>query len=141
MSIANEDLVRAAKEARRNAYARYSGFLVGTALIEDQSRLHVGCNVENAAYSLGNCADAGAIASMVQEGGRRIRKIAVIGGSGEISPCTPCGGVAASASPSLPTRTPLSSPSTTVANGRITRSVRCYPRRSTCPSRPCAGVS
>ena len=54
--------------------------------------LHVGCNVENAAYPLGSCAEAGAIAAMVQQGGKRIVKIAVVGGPGEVGPCTPCGG-------------------------------------------------
>jgi cytidine deaminase len=54
--------------------------------------LHVGCNIENAAYPLGSCAEEGAIAAMVLEGGTRIVKIAVAGGIGEIGPCTPCGG-------------------------------------------------
>ena len=92
MSIANDDLIRAAKEARANAYDRYSNFSVGAALVDDKGRLHVGCNVENAAYPLGSCAEAGAIAAMVIEGGARIVKIAVAGGSGDIGPCTPCGG-------------------------------------------------
>ncbi len=92
MTIANDDLINAAKEARRNAYNRYSNFAVGAALIDDRGHLHVGCNVENAAYPLGSCAEAGAIAAMVMQGGRRIAKIAVVGGAGEIGPCTPCGG-------------------------------------------------
>lgn len=92
MAISDSDLINAATEARGNAYARYSGFTVGAALIDDQGRLHVGCNVENAAYPLGSCAEAGAISAMVQEGGRRIRKIAVVGGKGGVGPCTPCGG-------------------------------------------------
>ncbi len=92
MTIANEDLINAAKEARRNAYNRYSNFAVGAAIIDDRGHLHVGCNVENAAYPLGSCAEAGAIAAMVLQGGRKIAKIAVVGGSQEIGPCTPCGG-------------------------------------------------
>ena len=92
MSISDNDLITAATEARQNAYARYSGFAVGAALIDDQGRLHVGCNVENAAYPLGSCAEAGAIAAMVQEGGRRIARIAVVGGKGDVGSCTPCGG-------------------------------------------------
>jgi cytidine deaminase len=92
MSIAKDDLIKAAKEARKHAYNRYSNFAVGAALVDDKGRLHVGCNVENAAYPLGSCAEAGAIASMVIEGGTRIVKIAVVGGAGEIGPCTPCGG-------------------------------------------------
>lgn len=92
MTIANDDLINAATEARRNAYNRYSNYSVGAALVDDRGHLHVGCNVENAAYPLGSCAEAGAIAAMVQQGGKRIVKIAVVGGSTEIGPCTPCGG-------------------------------------------------
>lgn len=92
MTIADEDLISAAKEARENAYCRYSGFSVGAAIIDDQGRLHVGCNVENAAYNLGNCAEAAAIAAMVQEGGKRIVRMAVAGGRSDLTPCTPCGG-------------------------------------------------
>ena len=92
MTIANDDLINAATEARRNAYNRYSNYSVGAALVDDRGHLHVGCNVENAAYPLGSCAEAGAIGAMVQQGGKRIVKIAVVGGSTEIGPCTPCGG-------------------------------------------------
>jgi cytidine deaminase len=92
MTIANEDLINAAMEARENAYCRYSGFSVGAAIVDDQGRLHVGCNVENAAYNLGNCAEAAAIAAMVQEGGKRVVRIAVAGGRSELISCTPCGG-------------------------------------------------
>ena len=92
MAIENDDLINAATEARRNAYNRYSNYSVGAALVDDRGHLHVGCNVENAAYPLGSCAEAGAIAAMVQQGGKRIVKIAVVGGSAEIGPCTPCGG-------------------------------------------------
>lgn len=92
MTITDEDLINAAKDARENAYCRYSGYSVGAAIIDDQGRLHVGCNVENASYPLGNCAEPAAIAAMVQEGGKRIDRIAVVGGSGDAAPCTPCGG-------------------------------------------------
>ena len=90
--IANRKLIDAAKEIRENAYCPYSNFAVGAAIVDEQGRLHVGCNVENAAYPLGNCAEAAAIADMVREGGKRIVKIAVAGGAGRIGPCTPCGG-------------------------------------------------
>ncbi len=92
MTIADEDLINAAMEARGQAYCRYSGFSVGAAIIDDQDRLHVGCNVENAAYPLGNCAETAAIAAMVQKGGKRIARIAVAGGRADIATCTPCGG-------------------------------------------------
>lgn len=92
MAIANEDLINAATEAREHAYSKYSGYSVGAAIVDDQGRIHVGCNVENAAYPLGSCAEAGAIATMVQAGGKRIVRIAVVGGRASIAPCTPCGG-------------------------------------------------
>ena len=92
MSLSDDDLIAAATEARANAYNRYSDFAVGAALVDEHGRLYVGCNVENAAYPLGSCAEAGAISAMVQDGGRRIARIAVVGGSSEIGPCTPCGG-------------------------------------------------
>jgi len=92
MTIADKDLIDAAKVARENAYCRYSGFAVGAAILDDNGNMHVGCNIENAAYPLGNCAEASAIAAMVLEGGNRIVRIAVVGGSGDIAPCTPCGG-------------------------------------------------
>jgi len=92
MTIKDEDLINAAKDARENAYCRYSGFSVGAAIVDEQDHLHVGCNVENAAYNLGNCAEAAAIAAMVQDGGKRIVRMAVAGGHDEIASCTPCGG-------------------------------------------------
>lgn len=92
MTVADEDLISAAKDARENAYCHYSGYSVGAAIIDDQGRLHVGCNVENAAYPLGNCAEAAAIAAMILEGGKRIVRIAVAGGSSDVASCTPCGG-------------------------------------------------
>lgn len=92
MAITNEELISAARDAREKAYCRYSNYKVGAAIVDDQGRLHVGCNIENAAYPLGNCAEAAAIAAMVQEGGNRIRRIAVAGGYSKIGPCTPCGG-------------------------------------------------
>ena len=92
MSITDQDLINAATVARDNAYCHYSGYSVGAAIIDDQGKLHAGCNVENAAYPLGNCAEAAAIAAMVLEGGKRIVRIAIAGGSGDVAPCTPCGG-------------------------------------------------
>jgi cytidine deaminase len=92
MAIKDEDLIGAATEARDKAYCRYSSYKVGAAIVDDKGQLHVGCNVENAAYNLGNCAEAAAIAAMVQAGGKRIERIAVAGGYSEIGPCTPCGG-------------------------------------------------
>ena len=64
-------LLAAARAAREQAYAPYSRFRVGAALLDDAGRLHAGCNVENAAYPEGTCAEAGALAQMVLAGGRR----------------------------------------------------------------------
>jgi len=92
MTIADQDLINAAKDAREHAYSHYSGYSVGAAIIDEQGHLHVGCNIENAAYPLGNCAEAAAIAAMVVEGGKRIDRIAIVGGRGDVAPCAPCGG-------------------------------------------------
>ncbi|MCG7360863.1 cytidine deaminase [Roseomonas sp. ACRSG] len=86
----SEALIDAALAARSRAYAPYSRFLVGAALRTEEGAIHAGCNVENAAYPEGTCAEAGAIAAMVMAGGRRIAEVVVAGG-GEM-PCTPCGG-------------------------------------------------
>ena len=75
------------------AYCPYSNFRVGAALIDENGTVHVGCNVENAAYPQGSCAETGAIASMVASGGQRIVTIAVAGGPADHTVmCTPCGG-------------------------------------------------
>ena len=92
MTVSDKDLIQAATEARKNAYSAYSGYSVGAAIVDDQERLHLGCNIENAAYPLGNCAETSAIAAMVLEGGKCIDRIAIVGGKGEPSACTPCGG-------------------------------------------------
>jgi cytidine deaminase len=84
------ELFAAAKAAQANAYAPYSRFRVGAALRAASGAVHAGCNVENAAYPQGNCAEAGAIAAMALAGERRIAEILVIG-DGEAL-CTPCGG-------------------------------------------------
>lgn len=83
-------LVERARAARERAHAPYSRFAVGAALLDEQGRLHAGCNVENAAYPLGLCAEASAIAQLVLAGGRRILAAVVVGDAEQ--PVTPCGG-------------------------------------------------
>ena len=83
-------LFAAAKAAKANAYAPYSRFKVGAALRTSSSAIFSGCNVENAAYPQGSCAEAGAIAAMALAGERRIAEILVIGDGKAL--CTPCGG-------------------------------------------------
>ncbi|MFD1703763.1 cytidine deaminase [Methylopila henanensis] len=82
-------LFAAAAAARAQAYAPYSRFAVGAALVTPEGAIHAGCNVENAAYPVGSCAEAGAISAMVAAGGRRIAAILVLGGGDAL--CTPCG--------------------------------------------------
>jgi len=92
MTVDEQQLIDAAKEVRPNAHAPYSGYRVGAALIDETGALHTGCNVENAAFPEGTCAEANAIGSMVAAGGKRIIAIAAVGGADEIEACTPCGG-------------------------------------------------
>ena len=83
-------LLAAAQAARGNAYAPYSKFAVGAAVLDEHGRIHAGCNVENAAYPQGWCAETSALAAMVAAGSRRVRAVAVCAASPH--PVTPCGG-------------------------------------------------
>jgi len=83
-------LFEAAEAVRARAYAPYSKFQVGAAILADDGQIYAGCNVENAAYPVGNCAEPSAIAAMLAGGGTRIRRIYVTG-PGTL-PVTPCGG-------------------------------------------------
>jgi cytidine deaminase len=85
-----EALLAAARSVRDNAHAPYSRFKVGAALLDEQGRIHAGCNVESAAYPQGLCAEAGAIAAMVAAGGTRIVAAVVVCEGDQL--CTPCGG-------------------------------------------------
>src|SRR5687767_4372971 len=82
-------LLDAARAARRNAYAPYSDFPVGAALLDNEGRIFTGVNVENASYGLTTCAERAAIAKAISEGARSFRAIAVAGPTDE--PCPPCG--------------------------------------------------
>ena len=86
----SEELIAAARAALERAYAPYSRFRVGVALRAPDGSVHVGANVENAAYPLGNCAEASAIGALIAAGRSRIVEAAVIGDGEE--PCVPCGG-------------------------------------------------
>jgi cytidine deaminase len=83
-------LFAAASAAMEHAYAPYSKFQVGAAILAGNGQIYSGCNVENAAYPIGTCAEAGAISAMVRDGVQQIREIVVIG-RGDLM-CTPCGG-------------------------------------------------
>jgi cytidine deaminase len=86
----DQRLFAAASAAMERAYAPYSKFQVGAAILAGNGRIYSGCNVENAAYPNGNCAETSAIAAMVLDGAQQIREIVVIG-RGDLL-CTPCGG-------------------------------------------------
>jgi cytidine deaminase len=84
-------LFDAARAAQARAHAPYSRYRVGAALRDGQGRIHAGCNVENAAYPVGACAEAGAISAMVLAGGTEIAELLVIGdGEGLTTPCGAC---------------------------------------------------
>lgn len=86
----SDDLIRSAIAAMEKAYAPYSQFAVGAAVLDENGAIHTGANIENAAYPQGCCAEASAISALIMAGGRQIRKIAVAG-RGDLL-CTPCGG-------------------------------------------------
>lgn len=81
--------MKAAIEAKEMAYAPYSRFFVGAAVMCDDGSVYTGCNVENASYPCGICAERTAVSKAVSEGKRKFRMIAVTGSSTE--KCTPCG--------------------------------------------------
>ena len=83
-------LFAAAVKAMGRAHAPYSKFPVGAAVLDAQGRIHAGCNVENAAYPQGTCAEAGALSAMVLAGGAQVRAVLVVGQGGGL--VTPCGG-------------------------------------------------
>ncbi|HEX2865112.1 MAG TPA: cytidine deaminase [Deinococcales bacterium] len=83
------DLKAAATEAFRNAYAPYSRFSVGAALLADDGRVFAGANVENASYGLGRCAEQSAIQAMATAGARRFTRLYVV--TDASPPSTPCG--------------------------------------------------
>ena len=85
-----DDLLQVARAARAKAHAPYSKFKVGAAVRGESGRIYGGCNVENAAYPEGTCAETSAIAAMVLAGESKIIELLVLGVSDE--PVTPCGG-------------------------------------------------
>jgi cytidine deaminase len=90
MSRNVEALFAAAKAAYDKAYAPYSKFPVGAAVLTPEGEIFSGCNVENAAYPQGWCAETSALAAMVGAGRQRVAEVCVVGGGAGL--CTPCGG-------------------------------------------------
>lgn len=86
----NKRLIELSYEMMLNAYAPYSNFLVGAAILSENDKLFGGCNVENAAYPEGTCAEAGAISAMIAGGCKTIKEIYIVSKSENI--VSPCGG-------------------------------------------------
>lgn len=85
--MTDQELIALAKQAREKAYARYSSFPVGAALLARSGRVFTGCNVENASYPLTTCAERTAVTKAVSEGEHEFEAIAVVTATG----ATPCG--------------------------------------------------
>lgn len=86
-----EALFAAAAQVQKLAYAPYSRFRVGAAILAEDGAVHTGCNVENAAYPSGSCAEQGAISAMIAGGSKRIAAILVFGeGEALVTPCGAC---------------------------------------------------
>lgn len=87
------NLIRSAATAQSFAYAPYSGFHVGAALLSEDGNVYTGCNVENASYPAGNCAERTAVFKAVSEGQQKFKALALTGGKpGEpAAECAPCG--------------------------------------------------
>lgn len=84
-----QDLINAARLARENAFAPFSGFKVGSAVATADGRIYTGCNIENASYGLTLCAERVAIFKAISEGVRKLKSIAVVADTDELTP--PCG--------------------------------------------------
>ncbi len=91
--MTDKELMERAITAREMAYAPYSGFRVGAALLGKSGKVYTGCNVENAGYSPTNCAERTALFKAVSEGEREFLAIAIVGGRYETIAdlCAPCG--------------------------------------------------
>lgn len=84
-----EQLIEEAKKAREKAYVPYSKFGVGAALLTTDGKVYHGCNIENAAYSMCNCAERTAVFKAFSEGDRQYQMMAVVADTDR--PCSPCG--------------------------------------------------
>lgn len=79
-----------AKEFQLKSYSPYSKFKVGACILSENGNFYGGCNIENAAYPQGWCAECSAISSMIMNGDKIIKEICIVGDGNEL--CTPCGG-------------------------------------------------
>lgn len=91
MESLREELISGASEAARRAYAPYSDFRVGAAILSGSGQVYTGCNVENASFGMTICAERNAAAAMVNSGDRKIKTVAVVSPDGELTfPCGAC---------------------------------------------------
>jgi cytidine deaminase len=89
--ISYEELVQKAGEAKKKAYAPYSNFRVGAAVLTEEGAVFTGCNIENASFGLSNCAERTAIFKAVSEGFHKFKAIAISTDTEEVtSPCGAC---------------------------------------------------
>ena len=95
------DLLSLAQDARRRAYAPYSGFKVGAVLLDTDGQIFTGCNVENASYGLTICAERVAVAKAISEGSQQFSRLLITGGEEIITPCGACRQVLAEFAPNL----------------------------------------
>jgi cytidine deaminase len=97
----HDALVQAAMEVRQHAYARYSKFLVGAALLTADGQIFLGCNVENGSYGLTICAERAAVFAAIAAGQQKFDRLA-IATTGGATPCGACRQVLAEFAPELP---------------------------------------
>ncbi len=89
--MTKEELVQSAREARKNAYAPYSQFRVGAAVLGINDKVYTGCNIENASYGMTVCGERVAIFNMVSDGCYKFKALAVVGSEKEDgAPCLAC---------------------------------------------------
>ena len=82
-------LVESAKKVREKAYAPYSKFKVGAAVLAASGKIYIGCNVENASFGLTICAERNAVANAIAQGEKKIKAVAIVADTAELTP--PCG--------------------------------------------------
>jgi cytidine deaminase len=90
-AVMREKLLRSARDAMKNAYAPFSKFRVGAAILTSKGQIFLGCNVENSSYGMTNCAERTAIFSAVAKDGPDLEIYAVAVANDHGVPCSPCG--------------------------------------------------
>ncbi len=89
-SKVKNELIQAALRVRENAYAPYSNYKVGAALLAKSGKIYTGCNFENASFGAGTCAERVALGAALSAGEREFIAVACVGGDAEITPCGIC---------------------------------------------------